>query len=120
MIPDGTSLTIYSRRDVRIPERMGQLIEAGDDEGLRLLALQDRRVMQLMSGEWSAALGQTEVGAATWLPGAVVPDYYLKAPSALTIFRNSFTVEAPTQLSKILKPGMGHMDWAACTEFLNR
>ncbi len=85
---------------------MGQLIEAGNYDELASLAARDPEVMQMLEG------------AATHLPGAKVPDYLLKSPSGLSILQNSMTVESMTPLSRLLSSGQGHLDWAACTEFL--
>jgi hypothetical protein len=55
---------------------------------------------------------------ATYLPGAEIPNYTLSAPNnpQITIYNNSSTVENKTLLSELIKPYMGPVQWAACTE----
>jgi hypothetical protein len=98
VVPEGTSISFYSGRGLGIPDEMGQLIEAGDYA--KIMANPEFRVL-------------TE-GAVTHLPGSTVPNWTLKAPSNLRIYRNSTTVEDATSLSDLLQPGMGPIDWAAC------
>ncbi len=77
---------------------MGQLIEQG-------------RYAELMANP--KYLARME-GAASFLPGAEVPNYTLAPPRELTVFSSSVTVNAPTLLGDLLTPEQGHIDWAAC------
>lgn len=90
---------------MKLSDRVGQLIENGQYDDLMQLAMKDRRVMQQIEG------------AASYLPGSRVPNYTLRTPDNLTIFQRSLTVDSSTQLSQLLRPGMGHVEWAACTVF---
>jgi hypothetical protein len=95
-IPEGTTLTTWTQGGQGISDKMGQLIESGDYQTL---------VKQFP---------ERVEGATSWLPGAQVPNYTLKAPDRLNIMGNSITVGEATPLTDLLQPGMGHMDWAAC------
>ena len=48
--------------------------------------------------------------------GEALPNYTIKAPSKLTTYENSTTVEDPTKLSEILKPDSGCIALATCTK----
>jgi hypothetical protein len=54
------------------------------------------------------------VGARTYLPGSVIPDYTLMPIDLSTVVGNPVTVDVPTSLSSLLKPEMGNVQWAAC------
>jgi hypothetical protein len=43
-----------------------------------------------------------------------MPNYTLSPPTGLNIMGNPTTVTAPTQLSNLVGPGMGNVQWAAC------
>lgn len=101
VIPEGTTLTLWTEHGGRIPDDMGRAIENG---GYAAIAA---------NPDWAAV---AERGAVTWLPGAEVPNYHLTAPDRLRIMSESITVEDATPLSDLLQPGMGHLDWAACLE----
>jgi RHS repeat-associated protein len=88
VVPDGTTLKVYSPHGGTISDSTGLAIELG--------------------------LGPAAV--TTYGPGSVVPNYTLKPPTGLTVMSGSTTVDAPTQLSGLLQPGMGTVNWAACTE----
>ena len=105
-IPEGTTLTLWTQKGEGIPDGMGKLIEQGRYADLAA----NPRYVAIMEGGGSAHT----VGAASWLPGAEIPNYHLTAPAKLRIFANSATVQDPTQLSELLTPNMGHVDWAAC------
>ena len=47
-------------------------------------------------------------------PGSRIPDYTLAKPEDLVTLPSSVTVTQDTQLSSLLKPGMGTVHWAAC------
>jgi RHS repeat-associated protein len=97
-IPEGTTLTTWTRQGRGISDGLGRLIEAGDYGAIAA------------SSRHMAAIE----GAVSHLPGARVPNYVLKAPTGLTVLKNSITVDSATSLSNLLRPGMGAMDWAAC------
>lgn len=107
MVPEGTAITL-PRDNIRILDETGQLIERGDWNALAAAARRDSRVAQDIEG------------MTTWLPGAEIPNYILSAPinPPLTILQNSSTVESRTALSTLVKPNMGCVQWAACTEYL--
>jgi len=65
-------------------------------------------------GEISADAFPEIEGAHTYLPGSYIPDYSLLPPDGLNILGNPTTVASPTPLSKLLSPGMGNIQWAAC------
>lgn len=70
------------------------------------------------------------IGAQTYSPGSVTPDYVLLPPVAsrdgalqnLTVYAESLTVasEEGIPLSSVLVKDMGCIDWAACTSYYNR
>jgi hypothetical protein len=35
---------------------------------------------------------------------------------AMVIYNNSMTIKTSAKISELLRPGMGHLDWAACTQ----
>jgi len=105
-VPEGTFVTL-PRQDIRILDVTGRHIESGDWEGLYQLASQNARVERDI------------IGMASYLPGSEIPAYTLFRPDEkLIIFQNSHSVSSPTNLNQILKPNMGCVQWAACTEFL--
>jgi len=61
-------------------------------------------------------------GAATYLPGAEIPNLILLPVDSKIdfIMANSITVQAPTALSDLLVPGMGAMRWAACLKAITQ
>lgn len=105
IVPEGSALSIWSKPDTLLPDRLGRLIETGDHNKLAELFSRDPVVQDRLTG------------AATHLPGARTPNYTLKSPKDLKIHKNSITVEDPTLLSDLVKPNSGHFDWAACTQF---
>jgi hypothetical protein len=54
----------------------------------------------------------------TFGPGSLVPDYTLSPPRGLGIMSESVTVDRPTRLSRLLRPEMGRVHWAARREVL--
>jgi hypothetical protein len=104
-VQDGSSVSIWSKPDTLLPDRLGRLIETGDYDKLAELFSRDPIAQDRLTG------------AATHFPGAKIPNYTLKAPKDLKIHENSITVEDPTLLSDLVKPNSGHFDWAACTQF---
>jgi hypothetical protein len=105
VIPEGTAVTL-PRPGIKILDETGRYIEAGDWDGLAMAAQRNPRIANDIEG------------MATYLPGAEVPNYTLRAPSRLTILQNSATVESRTYLDSLLKPNMGCVQWAACTWYV--
>lgn len=104
-VPDGVAITMH-RVDVRLPDDVGRLIEAGDWDGLQ-------RFLDANPGKWDRV-----ERLATHLPGAELPNYTLLSPDRLGILSDSMTVVDPTTLGTILCVfgGSGrHLNWAACT-----
>lgn len=105
---DGTYITL-PRPGINILDETGRFIELGDWAGLAQAAKINPRLA-----------GDIE-GMATYLPRAEIPNYTPSAPAArgpaLHIYGNSTTVEFSTPLEKLLQPGMGCVQWAACTTF---
>jgi hypothetical protein len=91
-IPEGTSLTVYSRLGGTISDSLGNAIETG----------------QGLSGVYSKTFG----------PGMQAPNYTLFPAKGLNIMGNPVTVANPTRLSDLLVSGMGSCHWAACTSIL--
>lgn len=98
-VPDGTSIMIPGREGLKMPDALGGAIESGQ--------------WDLISAnpEWCKMME----GSTTHLPGATIPNLGLLPPTPkMNVLSNSITVQEPTLLSQMLKPGMGHLDWAAC------
>lgn len=87
VVPEGTSLHVYSPHGSALSQSDGLAIELGG--------------------------GPTPTGV--FGPGDTVPNYTLMPPSGLTVASGSTTVESSTSLSSLLQPGMGACHWAACT-----
>jgi hypothetical protein len=87
VVPEGTTLHMYSQHGDRLSQSDGLAIEGGG--------------------------GPAPVR--TYGPGDTVPDYTMKAPDGLTVRGDSVTVEDPTRLSSLLRPNQGETHWAACT-----
>jgi filamentous hemagglutinin len=98
VVPEGTSVTLWTDIGVGIPDDMGRAIESGQYWAIA----NNPKWLSLMEG------------AQTYLPGEVIPNLTLKTPNRLNILANSITVDRTTNLDQLLKPGMGHLDWAAC------
>jgi hypothetical protein len=88
-IPEGTSITFYSEHGGLITDSLGNAIETGQD----------------VSGVFQRTYG----------PGSVIPNYTLSPPTGLSILGSPTTVAVDTNLSEMLQPGMGQVNWAACT-----
>ncbi len=88
-IPDGTSLTVYSKFGSTISDELGNMIETGAN----------------LSNVYSRTYGT----------GDRLPNYTLYPPEGLNIKGTPITVDSPTQLSDLLNPNMGECHWAACT-----
>jgi hypothetical protein len=89
VVPEGTTVTTYSKFGGSITDRLGNAIETGQD----------------VSG----------VPSRQFLPGESIPNYTLYPPEGLNILGSPTIVEAPTKLSDLLRPNMGECHWAACT-----
>jgi len=95
-VPEGTTLTVWVADGAGLKDSAALLIEAGEYDKIPL---------------------QRVEGARSFLPGAMIDNYTLKAPDGLVVLRNSTTVEDATRLSDLLKPNQGHVDWAACLKY---
>ena len=98
IVPEGTSLTIWAEPGTKLSDMIGLALEKGDYQSI----VNDPLLLSEVEG------------AASYLPGAEIPNYTLKAPSGLRIMQASTTVEDAIHLSSLLKPNMGHWQWAAC------
>jgi len=96
IVPNGTSLTVWTEHGNTISDALGNAIETGQPITLEQFP--------------------EAAGARSYLPGSVVPDYTLSPPfnPDLNIMGNPTTVSTPTPLSQLLKRGMGNVNWAAC------
>jgi hypothetical protein len=99
VVPEGSSITNWIKPGVRMPDSLGRAIELGAYESI----YKNPDWVQLINGAHSA------------LPGTSVPNYFLKTPDRLTIFKNSITVDVSTPLSTLFREYSGHLEWAACT-----
>lgn len=90
-VPDGTSVTMFSKWGGVITDELGNAIENGE----------------VPSGTFMDTAG----------PGDTIPNYTLDEPGGLNIDYscNPITVTSPTTLDSLLQPGMGDTYWAACT-----
>jgi hypothetical protein len=106
IVPEGTAITL-PRPNISILDRTGQFIEKGDWVGLAALGRVNPRVALDLEG------------MTTWLPGTRVPGYTLFPPDrVINLYSASQSVARPTLLKNILEPGMGCVQWAACTQFI--
>jgi hypothetical protein len=89
LIPEGTSLTLFSKFGGMITDDLGLFIERGGNPTM----LYNR----------------------IYVAGDRIPNYTLTPPNGLRVERSSVTVSSPTLLSDLLEPNMGACYWAACT-----
>ena len=91
-VPEGTSVTVYSRLGTTISDELGNAIE----------------------------LNNVPIGAytKTYPAGSRMPNFTLAPPEGLTIMGNPVTVARPTRLSELLKPNMGSCHFAACSNII--
>jgi hypothetical protein len=97
VIPKGTSLTVWTKHGNTILDELGQAIETGSEITY-------------------SQFGNDIVGATSYLPGAKVPNYTLFPGEGLNIMGNPTTVDMARNLSQLLSPNMGNVNWAACLE----
>jgi hypothetical protein len=97
VVPKGVAITL-PRAGAAIPDRLGQLMEAGDWEAIAA----NPRYVAIMEG------------ATTHLSGATVPNLILSPPVGLVTLPNSVRVSRDTLLSDLLKTAKGPCVWAAC------
>ena len=88
-MPDGTSLTVYSKFGSTISDPLGNVVETGGD--------------------------LSKVYKRTYGPGERMPNYSLHPPDGLDIKGTPTTVTKSTEVSELLEPDMGECHWAACT-----
>ena len=93
-VPEGTSITVWTGHGGVISDALGNAIETG--------------------GPINMSLYPEIEGAQTYLPGSFMPNYTLSPPTGLNIMGSPITIGAPTQLSGLVQPGMGNVQWAAC------
>ncbi len=88
-VPEGTSVTVYSRFGTPISDSLGNAIE----------------------------LNRVRAGAytKTYMPGSRMPNFTLAPPNGLNIQGNPITVSQPTRLNYLLRPNMGACHFAACS-----
>lgn len=98
IVPEGTKLTLWTKGGKRIKDKMGLFIEIGDFQSV----FKNPKYLAKMEG------------SVTHLPGAIIENYTLTAPTGLRVMSNSIMVEDATLMSELLKPNMGHMHWASC------
>jgi RHS repeat-associated protein len=99
-IPANTSFTTWTAHGNSISDTLGNAIETGGS-----ITYQE--------------YGDQIAGAKTYLPGAEVPNYTLFPPDGLNIAGNPTTVTNPTNLSQLLSPNQGNVNWAACLNELD-
>ncbi|UCZ58992.1 putative adhesin [Mycolicibacterium phocaicum] len=87
-VPPGTTVRVFAEHGAKISEDLGNLIETGGDF--------------------------SRVYSRTFEAGDKMPNYTLLPPDDLDIKGNPYTVDRPTQLNDLLRPGMGIVDYAAC------
>jgi len=87
-VPTGTYITFHSPPNTTLTDEAGNVVEQGG----------------------------TTAYSVTYGPGQSIPNYTLYPPAGLSVTRyGPTTVNSPANLSTLLKPGMGEVDWAACT-----
>jgi hypothetical protein len=94
-IPENTSFTTWTAHGNSITDELGNAIESGSPITFE-------------------QFGDQITGARTYLPGSTVPNYTLFPPDGLNLVGNPTTVEIPTNLSDLLSPNLGNVNWAAC------
>ena len=92
VVPEGTSIAMYSEHGTSIYDSEGHAIETGNPTPLEVYG-----------------------------PGEKLPDYTLFRPKGLTIMGTprNVTVTGPTRLSELLQPNQGTVHWAACREVVS-
>lgn len=93
-VPEGTSVSVWTQHGGTISDALGNAIETGGN-----ISIEEFPEIE---------------GARTYLPGSTMPNYTLSPPTGLNIMGNPTTVTMPTQLSNLVRPGMGNVNWAAC------
>ncbi len=107
IVPDG-NVFIAPAPNTKIAQESGLLLEKGGVDALAEAAKTNARAAQDLAS------------LRTYNSGDLVPNYTLKPPTNLTVYRNSVTVEDPTPLSELWGSRKGCIIWAACTEYRNR
>lgn len=109
-VPEGTSITLYSRLGSSISDRLGLAIENGTVG----------TPVQRGSGNLLAYLFSPFRNPVTYRSGDLIPNYALHPPEGLNILSSSVTVNRTTNLNQLLRPNMGNVHWAACTAYEGR
>jgi RHS repeat-associated protein/predicted ribosomally synthesized peptide with SipW-like signal peptide len=121
-VPEGTSITFYGPPGSTLSNEAGRAVEAGEAfaNPSRLRSIIRERGMRDVPHK-AVMKGVTPV---TYRAGEVVPNYTLSPISRSWLSSsndaNFRTVSSSRSLRDLLKPGMGKVDWAACTSFKNR
>jgi hypothetical protein len=90
-VPSSTWLHFYTPDGRRLRDTVGLAVETGE------------------------RVRPTEI----FVPGSIVPDYTVGAPSNLRISSRSISVTQPTRLSEIIRPNMGPCHVTICREHRN-
>ena len=91
-VPEGTSVTVYSKFGTTISDSLGNAIETNT----------------VPKGTFFK----------TYSSGSRMPNFTLYPPEGLVIKGNPITVSQPTRLDNLLKPNMGNCHWAACSSIV--
>lgn len=110
-VPEGTTLSVYSRPGYTISNSFGNAIETNTTS-----AISNART------RYFGGLIEGPAERITYGPGASVPNYTLHPPHDLDVVQipggpTVQTVTSSTYLSELLKPNMGEVSWAACTSY---
>ncbi|MEJ7608185.1 MAG: putative adhesin [Bryobacteraceae bacterium] len=102
-VPQGTTV-VAPPAGMRLPDRLGAAIEGG------------RWWEVAADPQWNSLVqtGKFRIFG----PGAEMPNLILRPGNDLTLYANSIRVAEDTPIGNLLKPDMGWMYWAACTQWL--
>ena len=113
-VPRGTSVTFYGPPGSTLSNRAGQAVEAG-------AAFANPRRLRSIVRESGHQIVKRGVTPVTYRAGERVPNYTLSPISRSWLSAaddaNFRTVSSARSLRDLLRPGMGKVDWAACTSF---
>ncbi len=136
-VPEGTTFVIWGKAGNPINDDIAHMIEAGRSEQdiLSFAAQRKAGAQQALLNETArgitpqrakelqdAIMGYDLLPPKVYRPGDVVFEHVLLPPDAnpavvLNVMPgNRITVNAPSYLSDLLKPGMGQVHWSACRE----
>ncbi|MBC7957824.1 MAG: hypothetical protein H7Y33_18395 [Cytophagales bacterium] len=125
VVPPGSAVTL-ARPGIAMPTRLTDSYLKGDWRGVshieelrsRQLHLDMRNVDYLAKAKDNDGLHPYLEGAATYLPGARVPDYAIRAPKGLAIYPNNYSVDSArfATLAELVPPNAGHVCVSSCTQ----